>query len=328
MHVDHFVVLAEGKLVDLAPKAPVEEGAEVQLELVEVDRHDGGAAVGKVEGFDVCVVEAASLVGKRVKVRVERVLDGVAYATLVRRLKKVPEPLTAEAEAEKPTRKPPARKDAESRVGAIETDDDEAYDDDEVEETDDDEVEDEDADVEDAEEPLAAEPEVAAPVDGAPVAPAKKKTRRGSRGGKNRKKPAGAAAAKPADAQEAEPELPAPRLELAEKKVTIHLPSDDLGREDETTAEVEAGATVETPSENGAPSVAKKKTRRGSRGGKNRRKRTAAAAASNGAEPTETVATEPVSVESEAVEEPSTNGAPEEDWGYVPMSEWVDELDK
>jgi hypothetical protein len=40
------------------------------------------------------------------------------------------------------------------------------------------------------------------------------------------------------------------------------------------------------------------------------------------------VATEPVSVEPEAVEEPSTNGAPEEDWGYVPMSEWVDELDK
>src|SRR4029077_7928474 len=76
MHVDHFVVLAEGKLVDLAPKAPVEEGAEIQLELVEVDRHDGGSAVGKVEGFDVCVAEAAPLVGKGVKVRGERVLDG------------------------------------------------------------------------------------------------------------------------------------------------------------------------------------------------------------------------------------------------------------
>src|SRR4029077_5719116 len=55
MHVDHFVVLAEGKLADLAPKAPVEEATEIQLELVEVDRHDGGSAVGKVEGFDVCV---------------------------------------------------------------------------------------------------------------------------------------------------------------------------------------------------------------------------------------------------------------------------------
>ena len=355
MHVDHFVVLAEGKLVDLAPKAPVEEGAEIQIELVEVDRHDGGAAVGKVEGFDVCVAEAASLVGKRVKVRVERVLDGVAYATLVRRLKQVPEPLTAEAEAEKPTRKPPARKDAESRAGAIETDDDdeivedEEVEDDEVEEIGDDDPDVEDAEVEDAEVEdgaQAAEPAIAAaPVDGAPVTPVKKKTRRGSRGGKNRKKPAGTTAAKPTDAPEAEavetePEMPAPRLPLAEKaekKVTIHLPSDDLGREGE--ADEQAGATVETPSENGAAGVAKKKTRRGSRGGKNRRKRTAAAAGStgsNGAEPVaagaepaaeappvETVPPEPVTAE-----EPSTNGAPEEDWGYVPMSEWVDELDK
>ena len=351
MHADHFVVLAEGKLADLAPKAPVEEGAEIQLELVEVDRHDGGAGVGKVEGFDVCVAEAASLVGKRVKVRVERVLDGVAYATLVRRLKKVPEPLTAEAEAEKPTRKPPARKGAESQAGTVETDDDDVdVDDDEVEETDEDDFEGDEAegdDVEDEVEPQAAEPEVAEPdapavADGAPATPAKKKTRRGSRGGKNRKKPAGTAAAAKADAPEAEaeqaePEMPRPRAPQAEKKVTIHLPSDDLGREDEAGAAAEA--TVETPSENGTGAVAKKKTRRGSRGGKNRRKRTAAAAGSNGAEPVagtepaaetmpdeapaETVSAEPVSAE-----EPSTNGAPEEDWSYVPMSEWVDELEK
>jgi ribonuclease G len=316
MHVDHFVVLAEGKLADLAPKAPVEEAAEIQLELVEVDRHDGGAAVGKVEGFDVCVAEAASLVGKKVKVRVERVLDGVAYATLVRRLKNVPEPLTAEAEAEKPTRKPPARKDADSQAGTLEPGDHDEFDDDEVEELDDDL---DDAEVEDADEPEAAKPELPVLVEGAP-APVKKKTRRGSRGGKNRKKPAGAAAAKPADAPEAEPRP------QAEKKVTIHLPSDDLGREDE--GEDEAGATDETPSENGAAGVAKKKTRRGSRGGKNRRKRTAAAAASNGAESAETVSTEPASAEAVPAEEPSTNGAPEEDWSYVPMSEWVDELDK
>jgi ribonuclease G len=329
MHVDHFVVLAEGKLADLAPKAPVEEAAEIQLELVEIDRHDGGAAVGKVEGFDVCVAEAASLVGKKVKVRVERVLDGVAYATLVRRLKNVPEPLTAEAEAEKPTRKPPARKDADSQAGTLEPGDDE-FDDDEAEEIDDDDIDLDDAEVEDDAEPEAAKPELPALVDGAP-APVKKKTRRGSRGGKNRKKPAGAAAAKPAEAPEAkaveaELEVPAPRLPQAEKKVTIHLPSDDLGREDE--AEDEAGATVEPPSENGAAGITKKKTRRGSRGGKNRRKRTAAAAASNGAESAETVSTEPASAEAVPAEEPSTNGAPEEDWGYVPMSEWVDELDK
>ena len=28
----------------------------------------------------------------------------------------------------------------------------------------------------------------------------------------------------------------------------------------------------------------------------------------------------------EPVEEPSGNGVPEDDWGYVPMSEWGDEF--
>src|SRR5690349_4156900 len=58
-HLDHFVVLGEGKLADLAPKAPVEEGAELQIELVEVDRHDASAAVGKLDGIDVCIGGAA-----------------------------------------------------------------------------------------------------------------------------------------------------------------------------------------------------------------------------------------------------------------------------
>ncbi len=112
LHLDHFVVLSEGKLADLAPAAPVEEGAELMLQLVEVDRHDGAAAVGKLDGLAVVVADAATLVGKRQKVRVERVLDGTAYAILTRKTKDAPEPLTAEAEAEKPTRKPPARKAA------------------------------------------------------------------------------------------------------------------------------------------------------------------------------------------------------------------------
>jgi hypothetical protein len=160
----------------------------------------------------------------------------------------------------------------------------------------------------------------------------KKKTRRGSRGGKNRKKPAGTAgAAKPVEAEAeatAEPEAEKPEKSEPEKKVTIHLPADDLGRPETAGDEVPADA----PSENGAATPAKKKTRRGSRGGKNRRKRTAATAGANGAEPAaaavETDEPETVeAVEAVAVEEPSTNGAPEDEWGYVPMSEWVDELE-
>ena len=83
VHADHAAVLAEGKLVDLQPEAPVAEGAEVELKLVELDKHDAGSAVGKLDGLDVVVGGAAKLVGKKAKVRIERVLDGVAYAALL-----------------------------------------------------------------------------------------------------------------------------------------------------------------------------------------------------------------------------------------------------
>jgi hypothetical protein len=157
-HLDHFVVVGEGKLADLAPKASVAEGAELQIELVEVDRHDASAAVGKLDGIEVCIGGAAELVGKRVRVRIERVLDGTAYGSLVKQKPKV-EPLTAEAEAEKPTRRPPARKTAEADL----------------------------TEAPDAEEEApSAEAEPSEPADEA--APAKKKTRRGSRRGKGRKK--------------------------------------------------------------------------------------------------------------------------------------------
>ena len=109
-----------------------------------------------------------------------------------RRGKKPPEPLTAEAEAEKPTRKPPARKDGrERRRGRQEAGDEAAR----------------RADAEGRggrrrggggaragrgrpSTPDASADAATRRADGAATAPAKKKTRRGSRGGKNRKKPA------------------------------------------------------------------------------------------------------------------------------------------
>src|SRR5207342_3505879 len=67
--LDHFKVKAEGKLADIAPKAPVEEGAELRLELVEVGQHDIAAGVGKLNGLSISVADAANLVGKKAKVR-------------------------------------------------------------------------------------------------------------------------------------------------------------------------------------------------------------------------------------------------------------------
>ena len=314
MHLDHFVVLEEGKLVDLTPPSPVAEDAELQLELGEVDRHDATAAVGKVDGIDIVVGDAAQLVGKRVKVRVERVLGGTAYASLTRKTKTV-EPLTAEAEAEKPTRKPPARKES-AEAGEVEGEVEELED---VEETEDDveadaEAEIDEGEIEDADEPADGE---------TPTAPARKKTRRGSRGGRSRKKPAGAGTTAAAGA-------------AAGATTTIHLPPDDLGEAAEPAVETAAQpveAETAAPSENGdAPAPVKKKTRRGSRGGKNRRKRTAASAGAgaattappseNGSEPAPE--TEPAPA-AERGPEPEA-AAQEEEWGYVPMSEWGDEL--
>jgi ribonuclease G len=303
-HLDHFVVLSEGKLADLAPPAPVAEDAEIMLQLVEVDRYDGAAAVGKLDGLDVVVADAASLVGKRLKVRVERVLDGRAYAVPMRKAKEAPEPLTAEGEAEKPTRKPPARRGAaavkESEPVAAETTS-------VAEEPDEPEAE-EQAEVE----TLEAEA-------GAEEAPkAKKKTRRGSRGGRKRKKP------ETPEAASTEPEAGGAAEESPEpsRAVTIHVPREDLGRKGAAVPTEEAPTAPEAAEPEAAdePTAAdadeapkpKKKTRRGSRGGRNRKKKPAAAS-QNGAEP---------AAEAEA--------APSSDQGefeYVPMSEWGDELE-
>jgi ribonuclease G len=235
-HLDHFVVLEEGKRDDLAPSAPVEEGAKVQVALGEVGLHDSNAGVGKVDGFDVAVAGAGKLVGKKVNVEIERVLDGTAYGTLVTRTTAGNEPITAEGEAEKPTRRAPAKK---------------------------------------------AEAETEEPTEG--EAP-KKKTRRGSRGGRSRKKATTNGAA-PVEAK-------------------IHVPDPELGSE---TEEPEPSSSNGDAAEAEAPTP-KKKTRRGTRGGRNRRKKPAAAAAA--------------AAEAET-EEPPPEGAPA-DWEYVPMSEWGD----
>jgi ribonuclease E len=267
-------VLAEGKRDELAPKGPVEEGAQTEVKLVEVGLHDPAAGVGKLDESDVCVADAAKLVGRKVKIQVERVLDGSLYATLADAKKAVEEPITAEGEAEKPTRRPPARK-----TEAV------------------------------AEDREAAADEPAAESEDAPGAP-KKKTRRGTRGGRGRKRPAKTAAAAA--------ENGAGATEEAVAAAKIHVPDPSLGEEPEA-AEPEEPAAVEeeaaAPAEDGAGAPKpKKKTRRGTRGGRNRRKKPTATAATDGA--TET---------SDADAPAATT---DENWEYVPMAEWGDDVEE
>ncbi len=312
VHADHAAVLAEGKLVDLQPEAPIAEGAQVEVKLVEVDKHDAGSAAGKLDGLDVVVGGAAKLVGKKAKVRIERVLDGVAYAALLTTAAKPAEPITFESEAEKPTRAPSRAKkaaelEAEETQPTGETEDAEALPQepaDEPVEPDVGEVEIDDEPEDEPEEAIEGETTPAA--DGTPV---KKKTRRGSRGGRNRKKkPAGAAvegaeealveAGEDADVEDVEEPSPAaPR---------IHVPDFELGGDEkparkrsapkpkakpEVTATEDGNEPAEavadaddTESTDGADAApVKKKTRRGSRGGRNRKKPAAAGAAAVGA---------------------------------------------
>jgi ribonuclease G len=245
---EHFEVVARGPLAKLQPESPLEEGRELSVKPVEVGLHDPSVGVAKHDGFDIAVAGGAKLVGKRAKVRITRVLDGTAYAELADGAKPAEPPITAEALAEKPTRARRSRiaKPEEPKAEAVEAV---------------------------AEEPEAEEPDVQEPTEkGAAeeVPKPKKRTRRGSRGGRRRKK-------KPAEAMaEAAPAEAAENGQPAEAPVLIHLPDPALGgNEAEPAAE-----KAEAPTDGEAPKP-KKKTRRGSRGGRRRRK--PAAAKANGA---------------------------------------------
>ncbi len=271
---EHFEVTAKGTVEKVAPAAPIVEGDERQLELVEVGLYDPAAGVAKLDGYAVEVQGAATLVGKKVRARIVRVHEGVAYATLLTRAAKRDQaPITAEDLAEKPTRQQRSRKAKdETALEPV-------------------------AERAEGQEPSELEGAPAAPEprgDGQPEAEAapKRRTRRGSRGGRRRRK-AGAATAV---AQEAAPaEAPADveavatiaqangsvDAELAAKPKPaprIHVPDRELAPPagDSELETAEAGGEDEG---SGTPQPAKRRRpRRGSRGGRGRKKKALAAA--------------------------------------------------
>jgi ribonuclease G len=286
--LDHFVVQAEGAVEDMQPTTPVEEGAEVELTLVEVGLYDSQAAVGKVGDYEVNVPDMASLVGKKVKVRIERALSGGAYGSPVEPEGEEYQPLTAESMAERPTRAPAKKAAAKSAAEPVSEPAAEPA----VEQG-----------AEEAKAPLTItkpkEPSVepaAAPegenaaVEGPPKP--KKRTRRGSRGGRRRHKPSqagasGAAAqntaetpganaapekAEPAPAAEPKPRQPAakpkprPAASAASGQSSAPAP--------ETVAAPSAGEPGQSARSGDEPPRPKKRTRRGSRGGRRHRKPT------------------------------------------------------
>ncbi|RDI74556.1 RNaseEG: ribonuclease, Rne/Rng family [Gaiella occulta] len=187
VHTDHFDVLAEGKLADLQPAAPVAEGDTVEVKLVEVGLHDATAAAGKLDGIDVIVADAARLVGRKAPVVIGKVLEGQAFATLAAEAAaEAAGPITFESEAEKPTRAPARKKS----VSVEEPASSDLSDGELVEE---DEPAGADAELRSHEGgDEHGEGELETGLDGDGVERPKKRTRRGSRGGRRRReKPAG-----------------------------------------------------------------------------------------------------------------------------------------
>ena len=291
VHLDHLDVLGQGKLDALRPSTPVEEGASIELKLVEVGLHDPTSGVGKLDGYEVVVADAATLVGKKVAVTVGRALEGCAFAWLAEGIAATT-PITFEAEAEKPTRSPGRKKEpapSEKQLEAGETG---------------------------HEEPPAAEvPEASDVVEEAVPSdegqPKKKRTRRGTRGGRGRKKEPAA----PSEdvAVSGDGVKPAPRIHVPppdlEAAVEAPAPPTDAELEAEAEAEAQPGgelaAEIEGAHGDGAAQPKRKRTRRGSRGGKRRKK-------------------------------PSVNGdqaesgdgqAPSDVPEYVPMSEWIEDFE-
>ena len=316
LHLDHFEVVAQGKLDAMRPSAPVEEGKSVELKLVEVGLHDPTAGVGKLDGgYEVVVAGAAKLVGKKVTATVGTVLEGAAYATVADDVVADATPITFEAEAEKPMRASRSKKEvspAEASDGLVTADA-------EVEAEIEDELPEDIIDAEDVEVDADGEPGADGEVS-ADGTPKKKRTRRGTRGGRNRKKPASAT---PAAGDEIES---APGDANGRPMPKIHVPSSDLAAPaddvqpkaetdesaDESVGEAENGAAILDA--DGQPK--RKRSRRGSRGGKKRRKPGAA-----GGEDAPSADGE--SAAEVAVEAPASDEAP----AYVPMSEWIDDFE-
>jgi hypothetical protein len=171
----------------------------------------------------------------------------------------------------------------------------------------------------DAEEPLEAD---------AQSAPKKKRTRRGTRGGRGRKKPAPAGAstddAEPAGAENGRP---SPKIHVPPPDLAGPVPEDESSPEPVEAASDDAAAETADSETDGAPK--RKRSRRGSRGGRKRKK--PAVNGDEATEPTEATANpgeaaeaaQPTEETADPDEAPSDNGAPE----YVPMSEWIDDFE-
>ena len=253
---EHFEVVARGPLAKLQPESPLEEGQELTVKPVEVGLHDPSVGVAKHDGFDIAVAGARSSWASARR-------SGSPGSSTGRRTRSSPTGRSPPSRRSRPrrwrrsrrvragagSRSPRSRRPRPSRRPRAEAV---------------------------AEEPeaeaVAEEPEEPTEDGAAEEAPKpKKRTRRGSRGGRRRKKKPAEATAEAAPASRSRRERPARGGSRADP------PAGPGARRRRGRARRGAAAA----STDGEAPKPKKKTRRGSRGGRRRRK--PAAAKANGA---------------------------------------------
>jgi ribonuclease G len=82
--IDHFEVVLEGSRDEVEERAlPFREGEEVLVKIEEPHMYNEDDAVAKLDGYVISVFGAASLVGERTLVRIEKVGRSAAQASLV-----------------------------------------------------------------------------------------------------------------------------------------------------------------------------------------------------------------------------------------------------
>jgi ribonuclease G len=188
--IDRVALLAEGSAKEIVPQAlPVQAGDELELLLEETHKHHAEDAIGRLDGYVVAVDGAAGKVGRRVRVRVARATKTVAFATLLDGVAAAEAPVEVGIVAEeeepdgaqpkpKPARRAPRKKPAAAAATSV--------------------APVEDPDLEGAG-PVRPVGEAAVELVGAglgtPDEKPRPKTRRGTRGGRGRKKPVAALAA-------------------------------------------------------------------------------------------------------------------------------------
>ncbi len=99
--IDHFEVTLEGTRKQVEERAlPFREGEEVLVSIEEPHMYNEDDAVAKLDGYVVSVSGAASLVGEKTLVRIEKVGRSAAQASLVN-----PPPERADGEKKRPRRR-------------------------------------------------------------------------------------------------------------------------------------------------------------------------------------------------------------------------------